>query len=314
MKHRKILSAMIAITMLSSMQAIIANAEEIETNANETEVVDSTEAPATVITTEQVLATTAAVVTTEATTEAELTDAPTNAPDESIVETTTVSNNSGDSDLDITTAPVSSTVATTATIVTTATTSNEVISADLKAPEIGNFKVTSPDGEEFGNGDVAVISWDAVDGADGYQVYRTEINKGQEDIPTSYTFDVKGTSYQTGDSTRQYKETIKVRAFKLVDGERVYSPWSAERTVYMNGMQDADITTTTVTTTTTIKTTTATAKSTTTTVKNTTSNSKNNDVEASPKTGDNIIKIALIGIIAAALVAVAIITAKKKKD
>ena len=307
MKHRKILSAMIAITMLSSMQAIIANAEEIETNANETEVVDSTEAPATVITTEQVL------VTTEATTEAELTDAPTNAPDESIVETTTVSNNSGDSDLDITTAPVSSTVATTATIVTTATTSNEVISADLKAPEIGNFKVTSPDGEEFGNGDVAVISWDAVDGADGYQVYRTEINKGQEDIPTSYTFDVKGTSYQTGDSTRQYKETIKVRAFKLVDGERVYSPWSAERTVYMNGMQDADITTTTVTTTT-IKTTTATAKSTTTTVKNTTSNSKNNDVEASPKTGDNIIKIALIGIIAAALVAVAIITAKKKKD
>ena len=307
MKHRKILSAMIAITMLSSMQAIIANAEEIETNANETEVVDSTEAPATVITTEQVL------VTTEATTEAELTDAPTNAPDESIVETTTVSNNSGDSDLDITTAPVSSTVATTATIVTTATTSNEVISADLKAPEIGNYKVTSPDGEEFGNGDVAVISWDAVDGADGYQVYRTEINKGQEDIPTSYTFDVKGTSYQTGDSTRQYKETIKVRAFKLVDGERVYSPWSAERTVYMNGMQDADITTTTVTTTT-IKTTTATAKSTTTTVKNTTSNSKNNDVEASPKTGDNIIKIALIGIIAAALVAVAIITAKKKKD
>lgn len=312
MKHRKILSAMIAITMLSSMQAVIASAEEIENNANEIEAVDLTEAPATIITTEQVLATTAVVVTTEATTEVELTDAPTNAPDEPTVETTTVSSDSGDFDLDITTAPVSSTIATTATIVTTATTSNEVISADLKAPEIGNFKVTSPNGEEFGNGDVAVISWNAVDGADGYQIYRTEINKGQEDIPTSYTFDVKSTSYQTGDSTRQYKETIKVRAFKLVDGERVYSPWSAERTVYMNGMEEAVVTTTG--TTTAIKTTTTTTKSTTTTVKSTTSNSKNDDVEASPKTGDNIIKIAIIGIIAAVLVAIAIIASKKKKD
>ncbi|MDE5737402.1 MAG: LPXTG cell wall anchor domain-containing protein [Oscillospiraceae bacterium] len=307
MKHRKILSAMIAITMLSSMQAVIASAEEIENNANEIEAVDLTEAPATIITTEQVLATTAVVVTTEATTEVELTDAPTNAPDEPTVETTTVSSDSGDSDLDITTAPVSSTIA------TTATTSNDVISADLKAPEIGNFKISSPDGEEFGNGDSAVISWNAVDGADGYQIYRTEINKGQEDIPISYTFDVKSTSYQTGDSTRQYKETIKVRAFKLVDGERVYSPWSAERTVYMNGMEEA-VVTTTGTTTTAIKTTTTTTKSTTTTVKSTTSNSKNDDVEASPKTGDNIIKIAIIGIIAAVLVAIAIIASKKKKD
>lgn len=303
MKHKKLISAIMAIALLGTMQTMMVGAEEVETS--DAEVVAMTEAPATtqIITTEEPVSTStvASIATTQAvestqeetqTTE-ELENAPTDAPDVSS-----------------TTSIVTTVTSMTTESATTATTVKEIISSDLKAPEIGDFKITDPSGEEGGNGDSAVISWNAVEGADGYQIYRTEISRGQEDTPISYTFDVKGTSYKTGDSTRQYKETIKVRAFKLVNDERVYSAWSAEKTVYMNGMKEETLTTTAGASTTT-KTTTTTAKATTTTAKSTTST---DGKTASPKTGDNIIKIALIGAGAAGLVAVALVATKKKKD
>lgn len=301
MKHKKFLSAVMAIAMIGSMQTMTAFAEELEDN--DTEIVDMTEAPVTTI--EEVKA----PVLTETTTalldddyQADITTAPVEGTTTVLSEATT-----------IVITELTSTTAVTG-VATTEMTSSDVISADLITPKVGEFKKNNP---EDSNTEIAVISWDAVEGADGYQIYRTVIKESEKDTPVAYSFDVKGVSYQTSDSGA-YKEIIKIRAFKLVNDERVYSAWSDERIVYMNGMQQDTVATSTSTTTsltnstsstTTSKTTTVTTKSTT-----ATSNDKKEEVEASPKTGDNIIKIALIGLVAAALIAVAIITAKKKKD
>ena len=195
----------------------------------------------------------------------------------------------------------------------TETTVKEVTDSKLSAPKIGEFKVSTVEGAD---GQTAVVTWEAVEGAEGYQVYRTIVEEFSSDTPTSYAFDVNTTAYQTSGSIA-YKETIKVRAYRLKeDGTRAYGAWSSNATVYLNGMKQ-DETTATAKSTTTDKTTTTTKKSTTaTTAKKTdsSSTSKTNitsDGEPSPKTGDTSSLPAIMSSLSAALIAGA--ASKKKK-
>ncbi|MDE7120717.1 MAG: hypothetical protein K2O42_00975 [Oscillospiraceae bacterium] len=278
MKHKKILSAVMAMAMLGSMQAIAVSAEETE-NEESIETVEAIE----------------------------------NSEDNSNLDPNQDQNSSQESEIipdatesdattpqtDVPATTMTTIVTTVATIATSVTseTDAEVISSDLGQPKIGDFKVSpAPSGAD---GENAVISWDAVEGADGYQVYRTLVEQKDPDTPVSYSFDVKGTSYQTAGSTA-YKETIKVRAFRLVDGERVYSAWSENKTVYLNGMEEpgnsssGESTTTVATTvsgnnssgTTTTKSSSTTATKATTTKAESTTSTNKEQLTGSPKTGD----------------------------
>lgn len=296
MRNKKILSALIALTMTVSMTAVSVSAEDdAPVNDETTPVAEETQAPE----------------PTQEETQAPETDAETQPPTEAPASTkedkpdTTASETVIDettTTLVMTTAPETTTVVKVTTAenteskatTTTSAKSTEKVSDKLKAPTMGEFKVSESEDED---GETAVIAWNPVEGADGYQVYRVIVKKGQEDIPTSQSFDIKGTSYQTSYSDPA-KETIKVRAFQIVDGERVYGAWSVEKTVYFNGM--------TAQTTTAVK---STTKSSTTTAKASTTTAANGKTE-SPKTGDNS-HAALICAVSAMITAIA--TRKKKK-
>ncbi|MDE6729557.1 MAG: hypothetical protein K2J71_02115 [Oscillospiraceae bacterium] len=285
MKHKKILSAVMAMAMLGSMQAIAVNAEETE-NEESIENIEAVEA----------------IENSESENDSNPEQDQNSAQESETIPDATDSNPEPD-DVPATTSQTDAPATTMTTIVTTVTTiatpatsetDAEIISSDLGQPKIGDFKVSpAPSGAD---GENAVISWDAVEGADGYQVYRTLVEQKDPDTPVSYSFDVKGTSYQTAGSTA-YKETIKVRAFKLVDGERVYSAWSENKTVYLNGMEEpgnsssgesTTIATTTgansTGTTTTKSSSTTTTKATTTKAESTTSTEQ---LTGSPKTSDS---------------------------
>lgn len=295
MKHKRILSAVMAMALLGTMQAVAVHAEEAE-NAENIENIENVENVENQDAEEEPPQTTAPETEPEA---------PLTTPEEIQTEPVTTPQAS-ETDAPATTA---------ATLATETDATTEVVSSELKKPEPGNFKVSSaPEGSD---GESAVISWNPVDGADGYQIYRTTVEESDPDTPTSYTFDVKGTSYQTSGSI-PYKETIKVRAFKLVNGERIYSAWSESKTVYLNGMKDTDTPSTTQKpdSTTTPKTTTTTAKTTTTgktsTAAKSTTASDTETKTGSPKTGDTSSVGLWIG--AGTTAAIAASITRKKKD
>ncbi|MDE6087245.1 MAG: LPXTG cell wall anchor domain-containing protein [Oscillospiraceae bacterium] len=305
MKHKKILSAVMAMAMLGSMQAIAVSAEETE-NTESIETVGNIENSENNNSQEQDQNQNSSQ---ESETIPEATDAPATDGASQTEPESSVTTQQTD-------APATTVVTTIATPATSKTDS-ETISSELEQPELGDFKVTTGS-----DGESAVISWDAVDGADGYQVYRTVVEEKDPDTPTSYTFDVKGTSYQTSGSI-PYKETIKVRAFKLVNDEKIYSTWSENRTIYLNGMKDpgsssSEESTTTVATvgngnnsseTTTTKSSTTTTKAT--TKEKSTTSSDTEQKTGSPKTGDPSSVGLLLGASATAALA-AVMTRKKK--
>lgn len=304
MSDKKIVSAVMALTMAASMTALSASAEEDTASFNE-DVPTATEAQVQAVETEEEPANPVGDMDTPAET---VPDQETNAPEQPettappmIIETenglqTTVSENTTENGLQTTASEITTTEAAQTT---------EVISDSLGVPKMGEFKTT--DVTDGAGGQSSVISWEAVKGADGYQVYRTVVEKDDEDMPTSYAFDVKGTSYQTSGSV-PYKETIKVRAFQIINGSRVYGAWSEEKTVYLNGMQPDTGTAVSTTTTASAKTTT---KATTTTAKSTTTTSADKKTE-SPKTGDASAVAGLFGGASAALLA-GVATKKKRK-
>lgn len=290
MSHKKVLSALMALLITASMTVISVGAEEdvpendviIEETNNHGEILEDapeeTQAPET-----------EAPAPTEAETEAPATSAPEETTKAS--STTTVNHPDGGTgpgtttttDTTDTTEDTDSTDSTDNTKETTTTSkSTEKVTGDLSAPKMGEFKIfnfadVNPDAE--GGGSYAVISWDAVEGAEGYQVYRVLTLEGQGDIPTSQSFDVKGTSYQTSESNTPNSESVRVRAFKTVNGEKVYGPWSATKTVYLNGMKAPETTAAKSTS----KTSTTTAK---TSVTSSSSSSSSAGKTESPKTGD----------------------------
>ena len=319
MSYKKLTSAVMALIMAASMTAIAVNAEEPDDAALAGAGTEETQAPeAPVATSAQILTTAAPITTTAATTTRIKVAGETGyqtEPQSETAETETDAENSQETERDLTetypsytTTAIGSTATaiknttgsetettTAATTTATAVASTEKVSSDkLAAPKVSDFSTYQLEGADGTN---AVISWDAVAGADGYQVYRIGVAENDPDIPTAYTFDVKGTSYQTG-ASNAYKETVKVRAFQLVNGEKVYGPWSASKTVYLNGMKPE----------------TTTAKSTKKTEKSTTkAASKDSDKSESPKTGDSANIPAVAGAASAAMVAGLAAMKKKRK-
>lgn len=326
MSYKKIASAIMAFVMAASMTAVSVNAEETEnepladntagieetqapepepTSPPETEKVQETDPPVQVLTEpeqqDNETETAPEKETESQSAESEQNTSETDAPNTMTTpETTTAIGTTAIGTATTKNASETQTTATTAATVATATTATtaatEVISNKLAAPSLGEFKISSVEGADGTN---AVISWNAVAGADGYQVYKTSVDASEPDMPTSYAFDVKGTSYQTAGSI-PYKETIKVRAFQKVNGQIVYGPWSASKTVYMNGMKQE--TTATKATSKTEKTTTA-----------ATTAKKNSGKTESPKTGDSANIPAVAGAATAAALAGLAVMKKKEK-
>lgn len=76
------------------------------------------------------------------------------------------------------------------------------------------------------------VTWNKIDGADGYEFYY-KINSCTPEVKT-----VKQNSYTLKARTSFYlpvsgKIQVKVRAFDVVNGVKVYSSWSPVRTIYM---------------------------------------------------------------------------------
>jgi len=331
MSYKKIASALMAFAMAASMTAVAVNAEEdaADTAADNAPVAEETQAPdpepeptqapdTTPVAPETEPETTTRVKVVEESgyvteTQEENTENTENTETQPVSESEAVDTETALNSETTTTSAIMGTTTetdgstlnseTTTTGVTTATTAaatTEKVSEKLSAPSLGEFKISSTEGADGTN---AVISWGAVAGADGYQVYKTSVDASDPDLPTSYAFEVKGTSYQTAGSVA-YKETIKVRAFQIVNGEKVYGPWSSSKTVYMNGMKQETTATKAAskkeTTTTKTKTAAAAAK-------------KDSGKTESPKTGDSADIPAVTSAASAALVA-GLAAMKKKKD
>ncbi len=299
MRNKRILTALTAFALTVSMSAISAGAEEEApaTAAEEyvapvvTEDTNHLEDNETPVMSEELPETEAVEPeTTVAEEEPVTTDAETTAAETEEDTTAATVQTAATAQTTATNIETAGTLATTATTTST-TVSTEKVSSKLGAPKIGEFTISTP---ESGEGQTAVIAWSPVEGIDGYQIYRVITKKGEEDIPTSQSFDVKGTSYQTS-ATEPLSETVKVRAFVVENNERVYGAWSAAKTVYLNGMKPAA--------------TTAAAKSTT-AEKKTATAAANANRTASPKTGDSS-SAAVVTAGAAAILAA--VTAKKKK-
>ena len=193
-----------------------------------------------------------------------------------------------------TTSPATETAVTTATEKETAATTAESINKDIAVPKLSDFIITSGEGASS-----AVISWNAVEGASGYEIQLIETPSGGKSTSTSIPSTTK-TAFQFNFGTDPMKATVRVRALK--DGEK--GAW-AERTVYLNGMKPEE---TKAATTATTKATTAAAKKQETTTAKKTETGKTE----SPKTGDSANIPAVAGAAAAALLAGAAVQRKKK--
>lgn len=93
--------------------------------------------------------------------------------------------------------------------------------------KIGKWKYI---GKNFngGNGYVYRIKWKKVKGADGYQVCSRDILYNSE----TYTFyrNQKRCVYEEQFSSDVILLRVKVRAYKIVKGKKIYGPWSEEKT------------------------------------------------------------------------------------
>lgn len=90
-----------------------------------------------------------------------------------------------------------------------------------KTPDIPlNVKITSTDYNKLS------ISWDSVNGASGYEIYRSTTNDG----PFNYGMEVQNGS--TNHYTNLFVDTgktyyYKVRSYKIIDNDRLYSPFTS---------------------------------------------------------------------------------------
>ena len=103
------------------------------------------------------------------------------------------------------------------------TTKEEVKDATLAVP-----KVKDGVKKEDQSGPVAHFEWDAVDGADGYELtVKNKFVEETEFVEDSASYDTTDNFYDIG-APGDFDFIIKVRAYKGEGANRVYSDWSSE--------------------------------------------------------------------------------------
>lgn len=76
----------------------------------------------------------------------------------------------------------------------------------------------------------AVVSWKKIKGVSGYEIYRsTKKKKGYKKIKTAKKAAV--VKYTNKKLTKKKKYYYKIRAYKIVDGKKVYSSYSSPKSV-----------------------------------------------------------------------------------
>ena len=86
-------------------------------------------------------------------------------------------------------------------------------------PKVGkpsNLKISKPANRTL------KIKWDTAKYATGYQVYRSTSKNGKYTKVRS----TKATSFENSDLKPEITYYYKVRAYKTVDGKKIYGPWS----------------------------------------------------------------------------------------
>lgn len=97
--------------------------------------------------------------------------------------------------------------------------------------KLGNWK-RIVNNYSYGDGQLWRIKWDSVSGASGYQVKYYE----RESVYDSWYTWTKNTSdhYADIEFSSLYQFKVKVRAYKIINGKKVYGDWSEEvaKTIY----------------------------------------------------------------------------------
>lgn len=86
-------------------------------------------------------------------------------------------------------------------------------------------KLAQPSISKLSNNRVS-LEWECISGASGYQVYWSASKNGKYASLCDYSKDYIGVSF---DSPRGKTYWYKTRAYKIVDGKRIYGPWSTPK-------------------------------------------------------------------------------------
>lgn len=88
-----------------------------------------------------------------------------------------------------------------------------------------NFKLTAQNGNKIKG------KWDKIDGASGYQIYYSKSKNFKNLSAKKIVKGGKTTSYVGKNFTKGKKYYVKVRAYKNVNGKKVYGKWSNVKSV-----------------------------------------------------------------------------------
>lgn len=93
---------------------------------------------------------------------------------------------------------------------------------ELSVPAISRFQENT---DTEGDGAMVYVTWSAVENADGYEVEAIETENTPNTEPYKRTVVTSETYFETGASV-PINVKVRVRAYKNVDGDNIYSEWS----------------------------------------------------------------------------------------
>ncbi len=93
---------------------------------------------------------------------------------------------------------------------------------ELSVPAISKFQENN---DKQGDGVMVYVTWSAVENADGYEVEAIETENRPDTEPYKRNIITSDTYFETGASVPMNIK-VKVRAYRNVDGDNVYSEWS----------------------------------------------------------------------------------------
>ena len=97
----------------------------------------------------------------------------------------------------------------------------------LGKPKLGKWKKVPDDPNAEGDGVSYSISWNKISGASGYQVRYYEREAEYDNWYTWKETTKKCKAYIGFSSIYQFK--VKVRAYRISNGKKIYGPWSKAR-------------------------------------------------------------------------------------